>query len=136
MSRRLLAVATGLVLLALAPKPTVGQGTRGKWMLPRTPWGEPDLSGIWDFRTMTSLERPDELAGKEVLTDDEAAEYERKRLRALDKDRRASDGDGDGMHSSNSWSRIAYWGFAAFRCCRFRRAKPGSLLEQTQRPWT
>ena len=96
MSRWLLVVATGLVLLALAPKPTVGQSARGKWMLPRTSWGEPDLSGIWDFRTMTSLERPAELAGKEVLTDGEAADYERKRLRALDKDRRASDGDSDG----------------------------------------
>ena len=50
MSRRLLTVATGLVLLALAPKPTVGQDAAAKWTLPRTAWGEPDLSGIWDFR--------------------------------------------------------------------------------------
>ena len=40
------------------------------------------------------MERPAELAGKEVLTDDEAAEYERKRLHARDKDRRPSDVDG------------------------------------------
>jgi len=99
MSRQLLAVVTGLVLLTLAPKPTVSQDAqdaRGTWTLPQTPWEEPDLSGIWDFRTITSLERPDELAGKEVLTDDEAAEYERTRVAALDKDRRPSDGDGDG----------------------------------------
>ena len=73
------ATITAIVLLPLAP--AVGQDVA------RTPWGKPDLSGIWDFRTMTPLERPDELVGKEVLTDDEAAEYERKRLRALDKDR-------------------------------------------------
>ena len=80
------ATITAIVLLFLAP--AVGQDVA------RTPWGKPDLSGIWDFRTMTPLERPDELVGKEVLTDDEAAEYEQKRLRALDKDRRPSDGDG------------------------------------------
>jgi len=44
----------------------------------RTPWGHPDLQGIWDFRTVTPLERPAELAGKETLTEAEAAEYERK----------------------------------------------------------
>ena len=31
---------------------------------PRTPWGDPDLQGIWDFRTITPLERPGALAGK------------------------------------------------------------------------
>ena len=39
----------------------------------RTPWGDPDLQGIWDFRTITPLERPDELAGTSVLTAEEAA---------------------------------------------------------------
>ena len=93
-SRPGLAVATGLVLLVLIPEPTEGQGAEGNSAVPRTLWGEADLSGLWDFRTLTPLERPAELAGKEVLTDDEAAEYERKRLHARDKDRRPSDGDG------------------------------------------
>ena len=43
---------------------------------PRTPWGDPDLQGIWDFRTITPLERPGALAGKAVLTDEEAAVQE------------------------------------------------------------
>jgi hypothetical protein len=59
---------------------------------PRTPWGDPDLSGVWDFRTLTPLERPSELSGKEVLNDEDAARYEAETLRALDKDRRTSDG--------------------------------------------
>ena len=42
----------------------------------RTPWGTPDLQGIWDFRTVTPLERPSELAGKDVLTAEEAAVQE------------------------------------------------------------
>ena len=28
----------------------------------RTPWGDPDLQGVWDFRTITPLERPAEMA--------------------------------------------------------------------------
>ena len=44
---------------------------------PRTAWGQPDLRGIWDFRTITPLERPEALAGKEFLTEEEAANLER-----------------------------------------------------------
>ena len=56
--------------------------------IPRTSDGKPDLQGIWDFRTLTPLERPSELAGKQVLSDEEAAEFEQKRQREQDKDNR------------------------------------------------
>ena len=42
----------------------------------RTSWGAPDLQGVWDFRTLTPLERSKELAGKPFLTAAEAAEFE------------------------------------------------------------
>src|ERR1700719_3458763 len=45
---------------------------------PRTPDGHPDLQGTWDFRTLTPLERPNDLAGKQVLTDEEAASLEQR----------------------------------------------------------
>jgi hypothetical protein len=45
---------------------------------PRTPDGHPDLQGTWDFRTLTPLERPGNLAGKQVLTDEEAAALEQR----------------------------------------------------------
>ena len=45
--------------------------------VPRTTWGQPDLQGIWDFRTLTPLERPEELADREFLTEEEAATLER-----------------------------------------------------------
>ena len=41
-----------------------------------TPWGDPNVQGIWDFRTATPLERPSDLAGRVVLTAEEAAAYE------------------------------------------------------------
>jgi hypothetical protein len=44
--------------------------------VPRTPDGKPDLQGIWDFRTITPMERPKELANKATLTEQEAREWE------------------------------------------------------------
>ena len=41
---------------------------------PKTPWGDPDLQGVWDYWTFTPLQRPKEFAGKPVLTDAEHAE--------------------------------------------------------------
>jgi len=49
------------------------EGSASKWTPPRTPWGDPDLQGIWNNSTITELERPAELSGKQVLADDEAA---------------------------------------------------------------
>src|SRR5688500_12390967 len=42
-----------------------------------TPGGEPDLQGIWTIETLTPLERPKEFAGREFLTEEEAARFER-----------------------------------------------------------
>ena len=50
---------------------------------PRTPWGAPDLTGVWDFRTLTPIERPDGLGDKAVLTAEEAAAFEQQALRAV-----------------------------------------------------
>ena len=43
----------------------------------RTPWGDPDLQGTWDFTTITALERPAQFAGGEFLTESEAAALEK-----------------------------------------------------------
>src|SRR5580658_7353981 len=45
---------------------------------PRTPDGQPDLQETWTDATITPFERPNELAGKQVLTPAEAAEVEKK----------------------------------------------------------
>src|SRR5713226_10436434 len=53
-------------------------GAANNWTPPRTPWGEPDIQGIWNNSTITELERPKELSGKQVLADDEGAALEEK----------------------------------------------------------
>ena len=44
----------------------------------RTLWGVPDLQGVWDYRTITPLQRSPELAGQEFFTEEGAAEFERR----------------------------------------------------------
>lgn len=41
---------------------------------PRTAWGDPDLRGVWDFRSLTPFERPVEFGEKRELTEEEWAE--------------------------------------------------------------
>ena len=43
---------------------------------PRTEYGQPDLQGTYTFRTLTPLNRPRELADFEVLTPEQAKEWE------------------------------------------------------------
>ena len=35
--------------------------------VPRISWGAPDLQGVWDFRTLTPLERPRNLEGESLI---------------------------------------------------------------------
>ena len=54
-----------------------GQTAPGAETLPRTPWNEPDLQGVWRYEAAIPLERPARFEGRESLTDAEVAEIER-----------------------------------------------------------
>ena len=85
MSHRFLArLLIVIVVVCLAPFAVAGQVAPSGANSFQTPWGDPDLQGIWANDTSTPLERPRALAGKEVLTDEERAEFtdERQRSRA------------------------------------------------------
>lgn len=71
------------------------------WTAPRTPDGRPDLQGIWTNATITPLERPPELAGKEFLTEQEAAEREKRILEQVSTDRRDGGAEVDVGRSYN-----------------------------------
>ena len=69
-----LTVTVGLVLLT--PLSLAAQRESAATASPplKTPWGHPDLGGVWDFSTNTPMERPPELKDKTELTDEEVAE--------------------------------------------------------------
>ena len=75
----------GVLIASLVPVGVVGQS----WTPPRTADSQPDLQGIWTNGTATPLERPSELAGKEFLTEQEAAVFEKQTAVARNSDRRA-----------------------------------------------
>ena len=87
--RRLPFLLTAVAIVALMPVSVAGQDRSAAsdgWTAPATPWGDPDLQGIWDFRTITPMERPAELAGKAILTAEEAADFEARENRRLNRD--------------------------------------------------
>ena len=91
-----------VVVLLLGAIPATAQDPA-----PRTTWGQPDLQGVWDFRSITPMQRPEDLAEKEFLTAEEAAELEQN---AVDRDvrlwnqgaRRTEAGDSVGGYN-NFW---------------------------------
>ena len=92
MSDRCLAAVvtvTVIALVALAPLFAAAQSTNTA-APPRTPWGHPDLQGVWDFSTITPLERPDDLGDKEFWTEEEAADLEQQALDRIERDAQPS----------------------------------------------
>jgi hypothetical protein len=73
----------------------------------RTPWGDPDLQGIWTTQTLTPLERPSEFSGKQFLTPEEAAAYEAERGVNRNQDRRDGGAEADVARAYNDfwWDR-------------------------------
>lgn len=53
----------------------------------RTPWGDPDLQGLWSNATLTPLQRPDALGDKAFFTPEEAEAYVAERIEATNADR-------------------------------------------------
>ena len=50
----------------------------GAGQSPRTPWGDPDLQGLWNNATITPLQRPESLGDKAFLTAEEVAAMEQR----------------------------------------------------------
>ena len=71
---------------AAKPTPAKATPTAKTASPPRTPDGQPDLQGVWDYRTITPLERPKELGTKEFFTEEEAANYEKQENQRQNRD--------------------------------------------------
>jgi hypothetical protein len=87
-----------LVVVGFAPMVVRGQTaattagrTAAKWTPGRTPWGDPDLQGLWNNSTTTPLERPTALGTKQVLTAQEIEERDEQAARNADAPPRPGD---------------------------------------------
>ncbi len=58
----------------------------------RTPWGEPDLQGIWTTEVDTPFERPDRFGDREFLTPEEQAALDEQRAGLIGRNRRVERG--------------------------------------------
>ena len=75
------AVGTMVAVVAIVlfgQAPSVGQSPT----IPRTPEGHPDLQGVWDFRTITTMQRAQRFGDKAFLTEEEAAALELEKVTA------------------------------------------------------
>ena len=94
MSRRFVSsVGTALVAAVVSFPALAGQARKAPaktatWTVSHTPWGDPDLQGVWNDATSTPLSRPGGLSEKQLLTDEEAAEFQRELAYNLTRDRR------------------------------------------------
>ena len=95
------AAATG-VAIVLAGAVLSGQGRTA----PRTPWGTPDLHGVWSFATVTPLERPAGVTA-EFLTAAEIQDIEKRAVVAATDEARGADAARDvaGAYNDFWWDR-------------------------------
>jgi hypothetical protein len=89
--------ATAAAVISLSIIPTLAQAPAGSTAGPaaaalKTPWGEPDLQGIWTYETDTPLQRLAKYAGQEFFTQAQRAELDRERAALLARDARAERG--------------------------------------------
>src|SRR5438093_10242626 len=92
MTRRLFALAGVFAIVALDVVSAGAQAPAKKpWTAPKTPWGHPDLQGVWTSDDMLSvpMERPEQFAGRAELTDEEFAERTKRDQQALNRNKNA-----------------------------------------------
>ena len=73
MTPRVLGAAMLAIGLAAASISVEAQTANKGAPVPRAPDAKPSLQGVWDFRSLTPLERPAALGDKPFLTEEEAA---------------------------------------------------------------
>ena len=75
LNKRFAAFYALAIALSLAPQPVLAQAA-GDGTPMRTPDGQPDVSGVFTFRTITPFQRPSQFEGRENLSPEEAAAFE------------------------------------------------------------
>jgi hypothetical protein len=77
--------ATGLASSATLAQTAAGAAPAAEsYTAPRTSWGDADLQGVWDYRTITPMERRAELGDRAYYTDEEVAQLEGRAARRME----------------------------------------------------
>jgi hypothetical protein len=80
--KRAFAVVAGVILAFTVV--SLGAQSKAKPYAARTAWGDPDLQGVWDYKTITPLERPANFGDRQFLNDDEVEKLEANAAKRLD----------------------------------------------------
>jgi hypothetical protein len=92
----LAAIMSALVFLKPAQVTVAQEGPTASPTAPaptlKTPWGEPDLQGIWMDESDTPLQRPAKYANQEFFTEAQRAELDKERAALLGRDKRVERG--------------------------------------------
>src|SRR5262245_16973256 len=112
-----LAAATSTLVAQQAQAPAARanaapSGT-GTYKVPMTPWGDPDVQGTWDYKSITPLERNPNLGDRQFYTDAEIKEMEARAGKRMDEPPPANERAGT-VHA-------AYW------------TDPGRLVDESRR---
>ena len=86
MSQRFVVLMALALAVAVAAPIPAGAQSAGSETAMRTPDGQPHISGIFTFRTLTPLQRPAALDGRETLSAEEAAQFEASERIRLNRD--------------------------------------------------
>ena len=79
------------------------------WTPPKTPWGDPDLQGIWPGNVGVPMQRPADLGERTTLTEAEFAQKEAQAKRQADADNQAftTSDTRPGIGPPSYWNRCA-----------------------------
>jgi len=91
-SATIAAVTAAVVGSIMAASPTSTPAQAPSEPALKTPWGEPDLQGIWTYEFDTPLQRPTRYASQEFFTEQQRAELDRERTAMLARDGRQERG--------------------------------------------
>ena len=71
-----------------------GSAIAQDYTAPRTEYGQPDLQGVWNYSSNTPLQRPEQFAGREYMTVEEAAAWQERRIEVTEVSRQTGNGVG------------------------------------------
>jgi len=84
-------IAAVVAVVSVSIAGTSAQAPSGSTTTPapahKTPWGEPDLQGIWTDETDTPFQRPVQFANQEFFTPEQRAQLDRTRTELLERER-------------------------------------------------